>query len=1326
MGGISNASAFDLPVSDEIIVENLYEEELVGDSDDLVIVDEFDEITVDESSELIPDEESYALITTDVIEPEAGDPEAQYTINILRDTNGSVDVSPNYTAYTAGTNVTLTATPDVSGHPKYRFAYWDIPIMDDEGNVIRNDRIYENPYTFQITSDVYINAMFEELPTINAFGDNFDMSAADYSATVRGISFYYFEEEQYGFAIGNDYKPDIALTSYNCPWKKFSDDESVVDYSPKINKFYADWVPNTSLGSAFQKMSNCNEFVFGSNFRDNLSNVTNMSNMFDGCDSLPSQLDIKNWNASNVKSTSYMFKNCKSLTGVKLPVLNSDSFESLEGMFSGCTKLTTITNIENINSESVSSFSHMFEGCSSLKTLDLTFNTKSASFFEGMFKNCVKLEELNLGDNVITYISQPKSYADMFSGCHSLKNIDLSGFYIKSDCVVDNMLADCYSLQKIITPKAGYIGDNEGIIVPDQDALANPLHYYEDVNFTPCTVINKDFLGCTLIKDVITVSFDTNGPEGKTTTPATIPDRIVGYGYKLGNLPVVSCGEEYTFNNQWYYLTYDEEQELYVKNYVTKDTIVNFTTDTLTLYAEWIRNTYITLESNDGSYGKVSFDASESSYKTSDSKWLADTNVLVYAKPNDANYEFVEWEWTDPVKGPQTSTNSKLNLNGEGIVEDTVLTAVFRPKNTYTVTVDTSNLAYGSIYYHYGNHQGNVTPTDNVFTINQGEQNVFFIVTPTDPTIDRFMHWNWTSDSGSGQGNEGETRFEIDNINSNYELSTVFLKVPHIVYKSGISGTTDVIDTNDYDDRDTATVWDNTFTNPGYRFIGWSTVINGNTITFQPGDKITYSAYHDVELTAIWHEIHYCNVTFYSNDGISSTPVVDSVVAYGCDDLPKSAAPSDRKDVFVVKNPGSPTIVPGADYTFNGWYTDTTYSKKYDFNKQIDDQNIDIDINIYALWNQTYTVKFNGNGHTSGSMPSQKFVYNVSSRLNNCEFKKTGYRFVGWGTDKTTMKYSNFANIYNLTPENTSVTLYAIWEPVKYTLTYSLNGGVNNTNNKKTYTVKDTVKLYNATRKGYTFAGWYLEPNYKTKVTELSVGTTGNRYLYAKWKMSNFKITYVLSGGKNNTANPASFTLADTVILKNPQRSGYIFKGWYTDSKYKNRVTQIKKGTIGNLTLYAKWQGYKITYVLRGGTNNKKNPTIYNGGSTVNLYSATRKGYTFGGWYLDTKYKKRVKSFKAGDTGDVKLYAQWIPYKYYIKFMKNGSGATGYMSTRKYSYGKWYELPQLKYKRKGYSFIEWNTKADGSGKSYEDMDSFLNITTKNNKIIKLYAIWEKD
>ena len=110
-----------------------------------------------------------------------------------------------------------------------------------------------------------------------------------------------------------------------------------------------------------------------------------------------------------------------------------------------------------------------------------------------------------------------------------------------------------------------------------------------------------------------------------------------------------------------------------------------------------------------------------------------------------------------------------------------------------------------------------------------------------------------------------------------------------------------------------------------------------------------------------------------------------------------------------------------------------------------------------------------------------------------------------------------------------------------------------------------------------------------------------------------YKITYKLNKGTNNKKNPTKYKSKKSKKLYSPTRTGYTFKGWYSDKKFKVRVKKIKKGSKGNIKLYAKWsaKSYKITYKLNSGTNNASNVKTYTYAKTVTLYNPTRTGYVF-------------------------------------------------------------------------------------------------------------------
>lgn len=235
----------------------------------------------------------------------------------------------------------------------------------------------------------------------------------------------------------------------------------------------------------------------------------------------------------------------------------------------------------------------------------------------------------------------------------------------------------------------------------------------------------------------------------------------------------------------------------------------------------------------------------------------------------------------------------------------------------------------------------------------------------------------------------------------------------------------------------------------------------------------------------------------------------------------------------------------------------------------------------------TYQISFDGNGSTSGSMSAMKnCVYGTDYTLTANAFKKKGYTFKGWNTKKdgSGVSYKDKATVKNLANKTgEKVTLYAQWKQNKYTIKFNGNGSTSGKVASMTSLKYGTSYKLNKNkfkRKGYTFAGWNTKKNgsgksydNQAKVKKLSSKDNGTVTLYAQWKKNKYTIKYYLNGGKNNKKNPSKYYVTtSTITLKKPTRKGYTFVGWYTDKNFKHKITKIKKGSTGNLKLYAKWK----------------------------------------------------------------------------------------------------------------------------------------------------------
>lgn len=140
-------------------------------------------------------------------------------------------------------------------------------------------------------------------------------------------------------------------------------------------------------------------------------------------------------------------------------------------------------------------------------------------------------------------------------------------------------------------------------------------------------------------------------------------------------------------------------------------------------------------------------------------------------------------------------------------------------------------------------------------------------------------------------------------------------------------------------------------------------------------------------------------------------------------------------------------------------------------------------------------------------------------------------------------------------------------------IVFAPNGGRVSSGSKTVICGKTYGTLPTPTRRGYTFAGWYTAKSGGSRIGSSSVvRTTKNQTLYARWKLVKYKIRYSLGRGTNSRSNPAGYTVVSrTIVLKNPVRKGYTFKGWYSDPKFKKKVMKIAAGSTGSRKLYARW-----------------------------------------------------------------------------------------------------------------------------------------------------------
>ena len=411
----------------------------------------------------------------------------------------------------------------------------------------------------------------------------------------------------------------------------------------------------------------------------------------------------------------------------------------------------------------------------------------------------------------------------------------------------------------------------------------------------------------------------------------------------------------------------------------------------------------------------------------------------------------------------------------------------------------------------------------------------------------------------------------------------------------------------------------------GYKFLGWyDSMTNGNRLTDENGQSLSAYAFgRSVTVYALW-EANINEVVFMPNggEGVQFTQ-----------EIATDASAALSKNPFTKKG-----------YTFAGWGT-TTYSVNYtDEAEYVMGSNSTY--TLYAIWKANEnTLHFDSNGGNGGSMSDMKIASDAKAALLKNGFTRSGYEFAGWAESANGSKVYSEGETYSMGLES-SYTLYALWKPKTYSITYKLSGGQTSESNKISYDIEsDSFSLVNPVREGYIFVGWSgtgLDGNENLSVS-VSTGTYGDLTFTANWKAIEYQITYDLDGGQNNSGNPGTYTIEQLITLLPPTKTGYTFKGWSDGGV-------IAKGSTGEKTFTATWEisGYKINYNLNGGINHPSNPDEYNvDNDTITLKEPTRVGYTFKGW-------SDGGVIEHGSTGVKTFTASWEVITYKITYILGG------------------------------------------------------------------------
>ena len=334
----------------------------------------------------------------------------------------------------------------------------------------------------------------------------------------------------------------------------------------------------------------------------------------------------------------------------------------------------------------------------------------------------------------------------------------------------------------------------------------------------------------------------------------------------------------------------------------------------------------------------------------------------------------------------------------------------------------------------------------------------------------------------------------------------------------------------------------------GHYFTGWQ--LSGENVKLEE-----LTATGNLVLNAVWETVKTYTVTYNANEhGVTTV----SFVRVGENEK--------------VQQPKDPLADKG--YEFKGWYTDATCENAFVFNKEIDHSYV-----LYAKWDlKSYTITYEMND--VGQKEPDTYTIETPTFDFVTPADVGGYVFEGWFYDAGLTEKATQV----IKGTSTDIVLYAKWSTKIYTIEYladeSTFYGVGDVSNQYKEHGDHPVELKSSgyfVIPGYEQDGWATTPNGQ-KVYDFGYIYNENASLKlypAKGNIATYTITYKCEACVDNSQNPTTYTKfeANSLKLKTPTlREGYEFKGWYISTDFNvnnNKLTEIKKGSYGNLILYA-------------------------------------------------------------------------------------------------------------------------------------------------------------
>ena len=240
-------------------------------------------------------------------------------------------------------------------------------------------------------------------------------------------------------------------------------------------------------------------------------------------------------------------------------------------------------------------------------------------------------------------------------------------------------------------------------------------------------------------------------------------------------------------------------------------------------------------------------------------------------------------------------------------------------------------------------------------------------------------------------------------------------------------------------------------------------------------------------------------------------------------------------------------------YDFVGWYYENTLlSNTNEYKYMIWSEDVILEarfkpasflMSIYSN-NENYGLVLLKSTLNNNYLPECQEYRDYTTAVAIAAYSKTNVRFLGWYDTENKLVDANM--VYSFVMPNCDYTLEAKWN--YFTVSYDLNGGINNTSNPTSYTIESNkIALHEPTRVGYEFTGWTYNGEV---VTEVDSSWIENVTLVANWtaKLNNLSVTSEDTSKGTVAITSGSGYSGESITVVATPIGNYAFRGWYHES----------------------------------------------------------------------------------------------------------------------------------------------------------------------------------